>query len=612
MKAVFSGLRTRALMAALFAGACTLPEIGCVSVPDDGKQPAIATHVGDWRDEVIYQVLVDRFANGDVNNDYKVRPGYLARFQGGDWQGLIDHLDYIKALGVTTLWISPVVKNVETDADVDSYHGYWAQDLTQTNPHFGDLAELRKLTAAAHDQQIKVVLDIVTNHMGQVFYYDMNLNGNPDINIGGSGPLQGAGSQSQITRITEFDPDWDTRGVQAFTSLGNAGRAPIIFIQDPSINRVPPNGILGTARGYHGFGRILNYDDEKQRTLGDFPGGLKDVATELPEVRAQLIDNYTRWAELADLDGFRIDTVKHVEYDFWKQFATSVRQRLKPQGKNKFLMFGEAFDGNDKLLGSYTQDGMLDSVFYFTQHFQVFHDIFANAHDETQQKGTDQIKSLWADRVVNYNTQPQADGTGIAPAKSLVNFMDNHDVARFLFDASGDKDALRNALVLLMTEEGIPCLYYGTEQEFSGGNDPSNREVLWNTGFPTTGDTFVHFSKLARLRAKYPALRRGDTTVVYSTPNVHAEDDAGIFAYERAGGDAMDQYALVVINTSGHKMSTTALGPAAMKVGKPGATLVDVLDPEQKTYAVPPTGELRLIVPQQRAMILIPQDQVKP
>ena len=607
-----SRLRARVLMAALFAGACALPEIGCVTVPDEGKQPAIATHVDDWRDEVIYQVLVDRFANGDINNDYKVRPGYLARFQGGDWQGLIDHLDYIKELGVTTLWISPVVKNVETDADVDSYHGYWAQDLTQTNPHFGDLAQLRKLTAAAHDKQLKVVLDIVTNHMGQVFYYDMNLNGNPDIYIGGSGPLQGAGSASPVVRITEYDPDWDPRGVQAFTSLGNAGRAPVIFFQDPSINRVPPNGILGTARAYHGFGRILNYDDEKQRLLGDFPGGLKDVATELPEVRAELIDRYTRWAEVADLDGFRIDTVKHVEYDFWTEFAGKVRARLKPQGKSKFLMFGEAFDGNDKLLGSYTQPGMLDSVFYFSQHFQVFRDVFQNAHDEGQQKGTDQIQKLWADRVVNYNTQPQPGGIGVAPSKALVNFMDNHDVSRFLFEALGDKDALRNALTLLMTEEGIPCVYYGTEQDFAGGNDPSNREVLWNTGFPTTGDTFRHLSKLARLRVKYPALRRGDTNVVYATPNVHAEEDAGIVAYERAGGDAGDGYALVVINTNGRHQSTTALATKAMKVTKPGVTLVDVLNPEPKTYPVPASGELRLSVPQQRAMILVPEDQLKP
>ena len=602
----------RVLLAALFAGACSLPGVGCVSVPDQGKQPAITTHVDDWRDEVIYQVLTDRFANGDINNDYKVRPGYLARFQGGDWQGIIDHLDYIKTLGVTTLWISPVVKNVETDADVDSYHGYWAQDLTQTNPHFGDLAQLRKLTAACHDKNIKVVLDIVTNHMGQVFYYDMNLNGNPDINIGGSGPLQGAGSSSPIVRITEFDPDWDPRGVQAFTSLGNAGRAPIVFLQDPSINRIPPPGILGTAAGYHGFGRILNYDDETQRRIGDFPGGLKDVATEVQAVRDQMVDSYTRWAELADLDGFRIDTVKHVEYEFWKDFSTRVRDRLAPQGKNRFLMFGEAFDGNDKLLGSYTQEGMLDSVFYFSQKFQIFTDIFANAHDAKAQKGTEQIKNLWADRAVNYRTEPQRNGIGIAPSKSLVNFMDNHDVARFLFDAVGDKEALRNAFVLLMTEEGIPCLYYGDEQDFAGGNDPSNREVLWNTGFPTNGETFTQFAKLARLRAKYPALRRGDTNIVFSTPHTQEEADAGIIGYERAGGDAGAEYALVVINTNARHASTTADGTKAMRVTKPNVTLVDVLDPELKTYPVPASGELRLVVPAQRAMILVPQDQLKP
>ncbi len=603
---------SRVLLAALFAGACSLPGVGCVSVPDQGKQPAITTHVDDWRDEVIYQVLTDRFANGDINNDYKVRPGYLARFQGGDWQGIIDHLDYIKTLGVTTLWISPVVKNVETDADVDSYHGYWAQDLTQTNPHFGDLAQLRKLTAACHDKNIKVVLDIVTNHMGQVFYYDMNLNGNPDINIGGSGPLQGAGSSSPIVRITEFDPDWDPRGVQAFTSLGNAGRAPIVFIQDPSINRIPPPGILGTAAGYHGFGRILNYDDETQRRIGDFPGGLKDVATEVQAVRDQMVDSYTRWAELADLDGFRIDTVKHVEYEFWKDFSPRVRDRLARQGKNRFLMFGEAFDGNDKLLGSYTQEGMLDSVFYFSQKFQIFTDIFANAHDAKAQKGTEQIKNLWADRAVNYRTEPQPNGIGIAPSKSLVNFMDNHDVARFLFDAVGDKEALRNAFVLLMTEEGIPCLYYGDEQDFAGGNDPSNREVLWNTGFPTNGETFTQFAKLARLRAKYPALRRGDTNIVFSTLHTQEEADAGIIGYERAGGDAGAEYALVVINTNARHASTTADGTKAMKVTKPNVTLVDVLDPELKTYPVPASGELRLVVPAQRAMILVPQDQLKP
>lgn len=275
-------------------------------------------------------------------------------------------------------------------------------------------------------------------------------------------------------------------------------------------------------------------------------------------------------------------------------------------------MFGEAFDGDDRLLGSYTQEGMLDSVFYFSQHYQVFRDVFMRAFDAQQQKGTDQIEKLWAQRRVNYRNEPQPSGIGVAPSRALVNFMDNHDVARFLFEAQGDKDALRNALVLLMTEEGIPCLYYGTEQDFSGGNDPANREVLWETGFPTSGDTFRHFAKLARTRATYEALRRGDTNVVWSTSHVGDEEDAGILAYERTGGDAGEAYALVVLNTNGRKDSATADGDQIMKLGAgaAGITLVDVLDPERTSYAVPASGALRLTVPKQRARILVPESEV--
>ena len=123
-------------------GSGAAPELACVGVPSDGQLPVIATHVKDWRDEVIYQVIVDRYADGDPNNDFSVQPGALARYQGGDWLGLEQNLGYIQTLGATTIWISPVVKNVFTNADVDGYHGYWAQDLTQPNPYFGDLASL--------------------------------------------------------------------------------------------------------------------------------------------------------------------------------------------------------------------------------------------------------------------------------------------------------------------------------------------------------------------------------------------------------------------------------------------------------------------------------------
>jgi alpha-amylase len=601
-------LLSSAIVLCLVGAAATVPEVGCVQVPTDGQQPALGTHVQDWRDEVVYQLIVDRFYDGDVDNDFNVEPGSLAQYQGGDWKGIEDNLDYLQALGITTLWISPVVQNVDSDADIDGYHGYWAQDLTQVNPHFGDLASLRSMVARAHDRGMKVVLDIVCNHMGQVFFYDINRNGRPDDYVNGSG-----GPNDPIVQISEYDPPWQPGGVLSFSQEGASGRAPILFFDDPSINRLPPQpGILGTAGAYHGFGHIENFADVAQRTLGDFTGGLKDLATELPEVRATLVDAYATWVEKVDFDGYRIDTIKHVESDFWPVFAGNTRTRLAAEGKSDFLMFGEAFDGNDQLIGSYTMPGMLDSVFYFSQHFTVFSNVFENANDPTAAQGTDQIEALWNQKTTNYGSQPQQGGIGIAPYKALVNFIDNHDVPRFLFASNGDVAALRNALTLLFTEDGIPNLYYGTEQEFSGGNDPANREVLWTSGMSTTGDTFAHIANLASLRKAYVALRRGDTKVLWSSTHVAQEDDAGIFAFERAGGDAgPGPYALVVLNTNDFKVSSTSNGSTVMQTSAgAGATLVDVLDPAHGTHATDGSGQLQVSVPPQKAMILVPQSQV--
>ena len=183
---------------------------GCFDASRAEDVPGLQTVVQDWRDEIVYQVLVDRFANGDRNNDFNVVPHSPAAYHGGDWQGLIDRLDYLDELGVTALWISPVVKNVEEDAGVAGYHGYWTQDFTQPNLHFGDLAKLRELVGKAHERGMKVILDIVTNHVGQLFYYDINRNGQPDELV------MGSGTASPITRTTEWDPDFDEDGIQAF------------------------------------------------------------------------------------------------------------------------------------------------------------------------------------------------------------------------------------------------------------------------------------------------------------------------------------------------------------------------------------------------------------
>ncbi len=584
-----------------------LPGVACIEALDNSIKPLKrATLTDDWRDEVVYQLLVDRFANGDVNNDYQVVSGALARYQGGDWRGIINHFDYLTALGVTTIWISPVVRNVETDADVDAYHGYWSQDLTQTNPHFGDLATLRLLVKRAHESGIKVLLDVVANHMGQVFFYDMNMNGKPDEYIAGTGTI------SPVTRTTEWDPDFDPRGIQAQTSLGVAGRAPIIFINDPLINRIPPRpAIFASAAAYHAFGRVLSYDDPKQVLLADFPGGLKDLATELPQVRTALIDAYVQWVKLVDFDGFRLDTVKHVEHDFWRVFSKGVRDRLAAEGKTNFMLVGEAFDGDDALLGSYTRPGELDSVFYFSQHFQVFRDVFEYANDPTKRRGTDQIASLWSTKKGNYGTAPQPGGIGLPPYKALMNIIENHDRPRFLFESNGNLAALRNALTLLMTEEGIPCIYYGSEQEFSGGNDPANREVLWKTAFSTEGGTFRHIARLAKIRQQYIALRRGDTTVRWSSAHVGTESDAGIFAFERGGGDVGNQKVLVVMNVSESQQSATERpGLGLTTAFAPGTILVDVLSETPRQVTVDRGGELHMQLPPQSAAILVPQNQV--
>lgn len=640
----------------------------CFKLDDvQGERVPLTSQVEDWRDEVIYQVLVDRFANGTPSNDWRVNRTSLARYQGGDWQGMINQLDYFKSLGVTTLWISPIVRNVDTDAGIDGYHGYWASDLSELNAHFGDLATLRRLVREAHAKHLRVVLDIVTNHMGQMFYYDINQNGRPDDNLYGGGMNSGfqnpGGSSSPLQRVSEYDPDYNSRDViQSFTSLGPAGAAPVRFIDMPDIFRTPPRCdgalawqcILASPLGYHRRGRIVSYANFMSQPadevmLGDFPGGLKDVATERQDVRDAMVAAYSRWVQLLDLDGFRIDTLKHVEHGFWSDFAPRIRNQLAMQGKQRFLMFGEAFDGDDTLIGSYTRPGEMDSVFYFSQKFQVYRDVF-------QCEGpTTQISSLFNQRAQHYGTTPQENGAGAPPTQLLVNFFDNHDVPRFLAGildedqnscppgrvrSSDDYDRLVKklhiALTYLLTEDGIPCIYYGTEQEFHGANDPSNREVVWETArdyrvddsgrpsatgaffnqhasdFPRDGRTFQWIQRLTRLRRTYAPLRRGDFQVRWTTDRPSNADDGGMLAFERTlDGNSV----LVVINTSGDgRDHRTAFENNGMPVSFPeGTELVDVLDPAgARTFTVGGGNKVTVNLPAYTASILVPRAQVVP
>jgi glycosidase len=638
------------LKLSLIAALAAVLVLGCTDAsPVDGNWKTTAGEQADWRDEVIYQLLVDRFDDGDLNNDERVVPGALGLYQGGDWQGVIDHLDYLKALGVTAIWISPVVRNLETDANFDAYHGYWQQDFTHVNPHFGDLAKLREMVMKMHQAGFKVILDIVTNHVAQLFYYDINGNGSPDENVYGAGCGEQAPANTQpcpggaiITHLTEYDPDYDPQGVRGYTSLGFSGLAQIRWLYIPDIDRAPtmpganagldPTMQFGFQRDdwYHRRGRITDYGDREQVLMGDFPGGLKDLATERDDVRAALTAVFARWIQAADFDGFRIDTLKHVDHEFWQYFAPKIRQYAagkitlpdptdpKDPGKtvppltvakNKFFMFGESFDGDDVLNGSYTMNQEVDSTFYFSQKFNVIDGVFKNGGP------TQAIADQFNRKEMDYGDTPNDNGIGVAPRDALVNFMDNHDVTRFLFDKPSTA-ALQNALAYILTEDGIPCIYYGTEQEFNGGNDPTNRERLWDTGFRTDGATFQWIQKMIKIRMAYAPLRHGVMSIKWATTHVAGEEDAGMVAYERNDNG---KKVLVVLNTSDSKQSETSqaqMGGSDMLTSfAPGDKLVDILaapsDPTA-TFTVGLQGALDVPVAARGARILVPQADVVP
>ncbi len=634
----------------------TLLLLSCVTGDSEMTYTSL---VDDWRDEIIYQVMVDRFEDGDPSNNFNVDYLKEAAYHGGDWQGVIDRLGYIETLGVTTLWISPVVKNVETDAGFASYHGYWTQDFLKVNPHFGDLSKLKELVRKAHERDIKVILDIVTNHVGQLFYYDINRNGRPDIVFYGGGG-QGQGSQTEtagnqgsvLRRVSEWDPEFDYRGIQGFTSLGENGLAPLEWIYDPATHRMPPNpSTLHNPHRFNRKGRVTIWEDEcacfeacdlsceglynpyknectqtcfaqlrEQEILGDFPGGLKDLKTTDPKVRTALIDIFKYWIEETDLDGFRIDTLKHVEPEFFEVFAPAMRAHARSLGKDNFFMFGEAFDGKDFLLGSYTHGEGVDSIFYFSAKYQIFDDVFGRGAPTANVKGlydARQTQTRYGDGsgtrsrysyAAKAGGLSTADGEPLVPADALVHFIDNHDVPRWLYSFDNDLEAYRNALSFLLTTDGIPCLYYGAEQDFAGGPDPSNREDMWTSAFSTSGKTFKHLQKLIQLRKQYVALRRGNLEFLMvsdeSTANRTTDPNAGILAFVRTYKSSR---VIVILNTHPTQASRTTLSALGMRTGfEQGTTLVDLLT--ETVHSVGADGRIDIQVPAKQSIILVPRD----
>ncbi len=473
----------------------------------------------DWRDINIYQIFTDRFFDGDPSNNNShpesgYNPSNSRRIHGGDFKGIEQKLDYIKALGANAIWISPIVLNAGDSA----YHGYGAHDFYQIAPQMGTISDLTSMVASAHAKGIYVIVDIVCNHQG--------------------------------TRIDSTSAGWSAFNLSGYTLRWTTGT------QYP-----PPFNQLGH---FHNNGHIGSYTDPEQ-ILGEL-SGLDDLRTEDLHVRTNMVHIYNHWIALANLDGFRIDTVKHVETGFWQFFNPEIRAFAAAMGKTNFFQFGEVYDGSEAKMGSYTgtQAGGAyanDSVKNFALCFKV-NGVFAQATGNTKQ-----IEDHYHAIPVNIHADAQM---------RLVNFLDNHDFPRFMYIANNNTNRLAVALTFLYSSRGIPSLYYGTEQNFNGSGDPGNREDMWNGQFvqgPSVGDnfnmtqgSFLHVAKLNNFRRLYPSLRRGSHVNLWNNPS-----GPGLFAYARRLGA---EEVFVVFNTASSSQNLTTR-PSQYA---PGTLLVNLLN----------------------------------
>ncbi len=485
---------------------------------------AATSSPSDWRDVPIYQIFTDRFWDGDPsNNDAEgsYDPGSTTgtwdpgNVHGGDFVGVLEKLDYIQAMGFKAVWISPVYLNAYGE-----YHGYAARDFKAIAPHFGTEAELQALSAELHARGMYLILDVVMNHMGNM--------------------------------ITSYTSGYPT------------------FHDDPSPyvlqwrNSTRPAAPFDNLAWYHNNGEIQNYVDPDQ-VLGEL-AGLDDLKTEDPQVVAALVDAASWLIDTCDADGFRIDTVKHVDTAFWQTWTPAVRAHADSIGKSNFFFFGEVFDGSDAKNGSYTGTEAggayaLDSVLYFPMHFTM-RDVFAYG------SATSNITDRYAN-LTDYDP---------AARERLVYFLDNHDVSRFLSAGVANQDwaKLRTALDFMLATRGVPCVYQGTEQGFDGGGDPYDREDMWDGEWdygPSLGDNFNMTHPLYRwtrdlldIRSRYDALRTGGYTLLAD------DNSAGILAFLRTGAS---EDVLVALNTASSTQSTGSLATNWAN----GTQLADLRDP---------------------------------
>lgn len=459
----------------------------------------------DWHAQIMYFLMVDRFANGNKDNDQPTPgPGIhpRANFHGGDLAGVLTQLrqGYFDSVGANTIWLSPVPRNPEgafglwdkggVRSTFSAYHGYWPTGLTSVDPRFGNIGELRELVQEAHDRGINILLDFVAHHIHEEH------------------PLYA-----------------EKKGAGWFTDL------------------YLPDGSLNTER----------WDDHRLTTWFDVFLPTFNFASQ--EVCDQLSDTALFWLKETGIDGFRHDATKHIDQRFWRTLTRKVKA-FRKENRQAVYQVGETY-GTAELIASYIHTGMLDGQFDFNIYDASVQALckpgadFAVLKERLQQS----FAYYGVNNLMGYMSGNQDKARFMALATGEISLEEDAKLAGWTRDIRQktrdgyDRLALMHAIN--MTIPGVPCIYYGDEIGLTGGNDPDNRRMMRFDSLDTEELRLrERVAELTRLRRNHLPLIYGDLALL-DTPG-------STLAYVRK---YFDEEVLVLLNRDTQPVSLNLVLP---------------------------------------------------